>query len=196
MFFKRNKIKRTKQINRITDTKLELQAQVQEILNQEQRIDLDINKFYDYMLEVLKTYNCFFGYQRSDSKKHGHFKIKTDRVTGEETWEIKIERNDNDAGKIYTLIHETTHLLNNHVQNRELTKKQAEVVADTVALHYIYKFNLKEELNNSSVSKKWDVDQYTNTYIKNMSLSNQRKELIIKQIDSTIDYLDKGIYSL
>ncbi|MFV0246713.1 MAG: hypothetical protein ACK5HS_02125 [Mycoplasmatales bacterium] len=196
MFFKKNKVKRTKQINRITDTKLELQAQVQEILNQEQRIDLDINKFYDYMLEVLKAYNCSFGYQRSDSKKHGHFKIKTDRVTGEETWEIKIERNDNDAGKIYTLIHETTHLLNNHVQNRELTKKQAEVVADTVALHFIYKFNLKEELNNSSVSKKWDVDQYTNTYIKNMSLSNQRKELIIKQIDSTIDYLDKGIYSL
>ena len=95
---------------------------------------------------LLKEKNCAFNYQRANCKKQGHYKKKVVRATGETTYEIRIEKNENDAGKIYTYTHEMAHFLNNHLDDKSLTYAQREWVAHNVGMYFIKLFNLEKEL--------------------------------------------------
>lgn len=154
----------------------------------------NIEQFEINFKRLLKEYNCSFGYQNKNSKKHGHVKRKLNIVTGQEIIEMKIEENENVAGKIYTIIHEFTHLINNHLISKDLTYKQKEVVADTVALMIINLLNMKSELENSNLSKKWDIDSYSKNYIYNMACSPKREKDIVEQIKNSFYFLSEKLF--
>lgn len=159
-----------------------------QLLSEANYSSFDFEQFIKNVEVILDSYDCKFRFLRSDSKRNGHIKAKVNRLTGEYTLEMAINRNDNIGGVVYTIIHELTHLMNNHMFSKELTKKQAEVVADTTAMYFVKKYNLLNLYMSSAVANKWDVLNYSNNYIDNMQLSKQKYELIIKQInDSKID---------
>lgn len=143
---------------------------------------LDFDKFISATMNILAIYNCKFRYLRVDSKRNGHVKVKINRLTGEHNLELAINKSDNIGGQLYTIIHELTHLLNNHMLNKDISKKQAEVVADSTALYFVAKYSLLDQYLTSDVAKKWDVLNYSNFYIDNMQLSKRRYDLIIRQI--------------
>lgn len=152
---------------------------------------LNFEQFLDVTKQILRDYQCSFRYLRSDSKRNGHIKAKVNRRTGEYSLELAINRQDNIGGQVYTIIHELTHLINNHMFNKELTSKQAEVVADTTAIYFLNKYNLLADYLNSHVATKWDVLNYSNMYIDNMQLSTQRYRIIINQINNSKLDLEK-----
>lgn len=159
--------------------------------------EIDIDKFFMCTDRILKGYDCSFRYLRSDSSRNGHIKAKVNKLTGEYKLELAINKSDNIGGQVYTIVHELTHLINNHMFNKELTRKQGEIVADTVALYFIHKYQLLAKYSSSDVARKWDILNYSNNYIDNMQLSKTRYALIVKQInDSKISlekmYLDEG----
>ncbi len=149
----------------------------------------DDKSFFIGFKRILQDYNCKFGYQNKGSKKHGHVKRKVNLQTNEETLELKIEKDENLAGQVYVIIHELTHLINEHTKNKDLTKKQKEVVADTVAIMYVKTYGLYDDLLESNMSKKWDVSSYSKNYIKSMSFSIKRRDMIINQILETFNHL-------
>ncbi len=146
---------------------------------------LDEQQFITASVAIMQEYNCSFRYLRSDSMRNGHVRVKINRLTGERLTEIAINRLDNIGGSLYTIIHELTHLINEHATSRELTKSQAEVVADTVAWYFVNMFDLKSMYMSSHVANKWDVQNYSIAYINKMGLSANRYKLIIKQINMT-----------
>ncbi len=162
---------------------------IDDLTNIKETFIFDDKSFFIGFNEILKNYNCKFGYQNKNSKKHGHVKRKVNLETKEESIELKIEKNENLAGQVYVIVHELTHLINEHTKNNDLTKKQKEVVADTVAIMYVKTYDLYNDLLISNMSKKWDVSSYSKNYIKNMSFSNKRKDMIIEQILTTFTYL-------
>lgn len=153
--------------------------------------ELDFGQFVDQTMVILDEFDCKFRYLRSDSHRNGHIKAKVNRRTGEYSLELAINRKDNIGGQVYTIYHELTHLINNHIFGKELTKKQAEIVADTTALYFINKYDLLDLYVESDVASKWDVLNYSSMYIDNMSISKQRYKLIIEQINSSKIYLEK-----
>lgn len=157
----------------------------------DEHTDFNFQNFITKTEKILGDYECSFRFLRSDSKRNGHIKAVVNRQTGEYTLELAINRQDNVGGQVYTIIHELTHLINNHMFNKELTAKQAEVVADTTALYFINKFDLMNEYLKSNVASKWDVLNYSNVYIDNMQLSKARYDLIINQINNTKLDLEK-----
>ncbi|WOO87119.1 hypothetical protein RZE82_08375 [Mollicutes bacterium LVI A0039] len=165
--------------------KQQLKQHTQLLRTADMPINLDFEAFIHKSMEILDSYECSFRYLRSDSKRNGHIKANVNRRTGEYTLELAINRFDNVGGQVYTIIHELTHLINNHMFSRELSKKQAEVVADTTALYFINKFNLLAEYKTSDVASKWNVETYSDMYIDNMQLSKQRYDLIIRQINDS-----------
>lgn len=147
--------------------------------------EFDKDEFINQTKRILISYNCSFRFLRSDSKKNGHIKAKINRQTNEYTLELAINANDNWGGMVYTVFHELTHLMNNHLFDRNLSKKQAEIVADTTALYFVKYYGLFEEYKSSNVAQKWDVNNYSNFYIDNMQLSKKRYVNIIEQINTT-----------
>lgn len=147
--------------------------------------DFSEEKFIDQTQKILNSYNCSFRFLRSDSKKNGHIKAKINRQTNEYTLELAINANDNCGGMVYTVFHELTHLINNHLFDRSLSKKQAEIVADTTALYFVKYYGLLDEYKSSNVAQKWDINNYSNFYIDNMQLSKKRYAIIIEQINTT-----------
>lgn len=153
--------------------------------------ELDFEQFINSTKQILEYYKCSFRYLRSDSVRNGHIKAKINRVTNEYSLELAINRQDNIGGQVYTIIHELTHLINNHMFSKELTRKQAEVVADTTAIYFLNKYNLLAKYQNSHVASKWDVLNYSNIYIDNMQLSKHRYQAIIDQINHSKVDLEK-----
>lgn len=156
-----------------------------QLLSEAAHSEFDYKQFIMSVENILNDYDCKFRFLRSDSKRNGHIKAKVNRLTGEYTLEMAINRNDNIGGLVYTIIHELTHLMNNHMFSKELTKKQAEVVADTTAMYFVKKYNLQNLYTSSAVASKWDVLNYSNNYIDSMQLSKQKYELIIRQISNS-----------
>lgn len=152
---------------------------------------LDFEQFLDRTKQILADYQCSFRYLRSDSKRNGHIKAKVNRRTGDYSLELAINRQDNIGGQVYTIIHELTHLINNHMFNKNLTSKQAEVVADTTAIYFLNKYDLVADYLKSHVASKWDVLNYSNMYIDNMQLSKHRYTEIISQINNSKLDLEK-----
>ncbi len=150
---------------------------------------IKFNQVLSILEPCFKYKNCSFGYQQKNCKKHGHFKKKTNKKTGEQKYEIRIEKNDNDAAKIYTLIHEITHLLNDHLDNKNLTYAQQEYVADYVAMYFIEELNLKKELEQSNMAKKWDIYTYSSDYLANKKINKLQHENIQLQINRTKNHL-------
>lgn len=158
------------------------------LLSEANKSSFNFDQFISRVEVILKSYDCKFRFLRSDSRRNGHIQAKVNRLTGEYTLEMAINRNDNVGGQVYTIVHELTHLMNNHMFSKELTKKQAEVVADTTAMYFVNKYNLLDLYTTSAVASKWDVLNYSNNYIDNMQLSKHKYNLIIKQInDSKVD---------
>ncbi len=176
-FFQKHKLSLKQQ-----ETKKYLEDQIEILLKSVPNKHFDFESFFERFFIILENYNCTFGYQNKNSKKHGHVKLKTNLKTGVQSLELKIERQENIAGKIYTIIHELTHLVNNHLTSKHLTLKQKEVVADTVALMFIKSYNLEEELLKSNLAKKWNINSYSKDYIKSMTISKQRAYLVVDEI--------------
>ena len=147
---------------------------------------------FNYFLKKIEPFliknNINFGYQRKNCKKHGHYKkiIKNDSVF----YEIKIEKDDNDAGKIYTLIHELTHCINNHLDEKKLTVPQKEMVCDQVSKYYINKFNLHQEILNSKLHQKFNILLYSAIWMKNRNVSDEKMLEINRQIENTIKIIN------
>lgn len=165
--------------------KKQLKAHIELLKEPSNTEAIDFNHFIKRTNQILKDYDCTFRYLRSDSKRNGHIKATINKRTQEYKLELAINRKDNIGGQVYTIIHELTHLINNHMFSRDLTKKQAEVVADTTALYFINKYNLLTDYQTSDVGNKWDVNNYSNIYIDNMGLSKARYQVIIKQINDS-----------
>lgn len=155
------------------------------------KVELEFEQFINQTMLILNDFDCKFRYLRSDSQRNGHIKAKVNRRTGEYSLELAINRKDNIGGQVYTIYHELTHLINNHIFGKELTSKQAEIVADTTALYFVNKYNLLDLYVKSDVASKWDVLNYSSMYIDNMGISKQRYMLIIEQINSSKIYLEK-----
>ncbi len=165
--------------------KKQLKSHIQLLKEPSHTVTLDFEQFTNKTIDILNEYDCTFRYLRSDSKRNGHIKATINKRTKEYKLELAINRKDNIGGQVYTIIHELTHLINNHMFSRDLTKKQAEVVADTTALYFINKYDLLTEYQMSDVGNKWDVNNYSNIYIDNMGLSKQRYQQIINQINES-----------
>lgn len=130
--------------------------------------------------------------QRKGCQKGGHYKIKTqgDLIVSKE---IAIDTQDNQAGMIYTLIHETTHMYFNHPLDKSLTTAQKEVVADQVAKHFIVKWDLIEQLKLSNVYNRLGLDTYSQTWLNNRQFSDKRSDMINQQIDQMIDVINSFV---
>lgn len=165
--------------------KQQLKHHIELLRTTDNHSSLDFEQFLNSTMEILNQYQCTFRYLRKDSHRNGHIKATVNRLSGEYKLELAINRNDNIGGQLYTIIHELTHLINNHIFGKELTKKQSEIVADTVALYFINKYQLLELYLKSDVASKWDVLNYSNLYIDNMQLSATRYSLIIEQINTS-----------
>lgn len=150
--------------------------------------DIIVRDFMKVISKILDEYDCSFGYVNRGSRKNGHVRLRIDKVMNQRSLELKINRNDNVAGKVYTLIHEVTHLYNEHLESKNLTRKQAEIVADSVAMIFIYALKLEVKILDSDVASKWDVFEYSNNYIKSMACSDKRKIEIFRQIRNTVLY--------
>lgn len=173
--------------------KKELILKIDKLKNIKETLIFDDEIFFIEFMNILKEYNCEFGYQNKGSKKHGHVKRKINLNTKEESLELKIERDENLAGKVYVIIHELTHLINEHVISKNLSRKQKEVVADTTAIMYVKTYGLYNDLLKSNMSKKWNVKLYSNNYINNMAFSLKKEDEIIKQIKETYCFLIKKL---
>ena len=149
---------------------------------------MTFNELLKKLIKLLNENNVDFGYQRKNCKKNGHFKKKI--INGISYYEIKIEKEDNEAAKIYTLIHELTHMLNGHLDDKALTNPQKEVVADQVGKHFIVKFKMIEELKNSKLNKKWDVQNYSQNWMNNRQISEKKSNIINEQIINAIDIIN------
>lgn len=171
--------------------KKQLKNHIELLAKCDQIQQFNFEQFIKQTTNILYDFDCKFRYLRSDSRRNGHIKAKVNRLTGEYTLELAINRKDNIGGQVYTIIHELTHLINNHIFGKELTSKQAEVVADTVGLYFLNRYNLYDKYLNSNVASKWDVANYANRYIDNMQLSKARYELIIKQINDSKLYIEQ-----
>lgn len=149
---------------------------------------------YNRLVEIIKPYldenNIILGYQRKGCKKQGHYK---ERYLGTEliSREILIEGNENDSGKIYVLIHELTHVLNNHIHDKSLTKPQKEVVADQVAKHFINKWELVDEIKSSAIYQEQNLLAYSQQWLNNRQFSEKKSEIINQQIDYSITFINQ-----
>ncbi len=146
--------------------------------------------FEQFLIKIqplLTDFNCDFGYQQKNCKKHGHFKKKVNRTTQLVTYEIKIEKFDNDAAKIYTLIHEITHMYNHHLDQKLLTYAQKEYVADFVAKTIILEMGLQKELEKSKLSQKWNVDSYGLDWLKQRPITLAKRKIIREQCIKTVE---------
>lgn len=144
--------------------------------------NFNFETIYKELEEILVNENCSFRYQNSNSKKNGHLKIQKNLQTNIFKIEIAIERKDDEVSKIYTFIHELTHLINHHHLKKDLTKNQKEIVADTTSKMIIKAFDFETDLQNSTISRKMNIKYYADIYLKNMQLSEKKRELIIKEI--------------
>ncbi|MGL5020534.1 MAG: hypothetical protein ACRC5R_00705 [Mycoplasmatales bacterium] len=147
---------------------------------------MNFSVFFLRTRPLLDVQKCCFKYQRKNCKKHGHYKKKTDRLTGFVTYEISIEQFDNSAGKIYTYAHELTHMLNNHLDTKILTYAQQECVAHEVGMYFVRYFELESKLKKSSLCKKYNINDYANMWIKGKKVPNKRKKIMEQQIKDTI----------
>ncbi len=156
-----------------------------------------MDKKFNFLLECLSPFfnykDCSFGYQRKNCKKHGHLKKKINKKTNEVSYELKIEQFDNEAAKVYTLIHELTHLLNDHLDNKDITYAQKEWVADEVSMYFIKSFGFYDLLKKSEMAKKWNIDIYGESHIKNKKISDKRKQIMIRQKTETIKSINNQI---
>ncbi len=171
--------------------KKQLKNHIQLLAIADTKQNFDFDKFINKSQKILQDYDCQFRFLRSDSKKNGQLRVKINRLTGEYQLDLAINKKDNMAGMVYTILHELTHLINNHIFGKELTRKQAEVVADTVAIYFINKYELRALYLKSDVANKWDVLNYSNNYIDQMSLSSERYNRIISQINSSKLIIEK-----
>lgn len=146
---------------------------------------MEFKNFYEATCKLLDHNNTVFGYQRKNCKKHGHVKKTVNRTTKEIKYELLIEKDDNDAAKIYTFSHELAHLLNDHLDNKEITYAQKEWVANLVGLNIIDYLGLEEELKKSRLSQKWDLDTYGENYIKNRKVTEKKYFIMENQVDVT-----------
>lgn len=146
-------------------------------------------EIFKRLIECIIDLNIKVGFQNRNSKKHGHLKKKINLRTNEVTYEIKIEREEILIGKIYTLLHELTHYISEHLDTKFLSAKQCEVVADTVAILTMQKLGNYDQLKLAMVNKKWDAETYSELYIKNMVISKQRMLVLKKQIDEGVSYM-------
>ncbi len=169
----------------------QLKTHIELLRTADNKTGFDLQQFIAKTNNILEEYDCKFRYLRSDSKRNGHIKATINKRTGEYKLELAINRQDNIGGQVYTIIHELTHLINNHLFGKELTKKQAEIVADTVGLYFINKYDLLDLYKTSHVASKWDVTNYSNMYIDHMGLSKNRYEQIIKQINDSKIIIEK-----
>ena len=149
---------------------------------------MTFNYFLNKIDPFFQEHNIKFGYQRKNCKKHGHYKkmIKNGLVS----YEIKIEQNDNDAGKIYTLIHELTHCINNHLDEKKLTISQKELVCDQVSKYFINKYDLHQEILTSQLHKKFNVLLYSANWMKNKNVSDEKMLEINNQIEKAIKIIN------
>lgn len=136
---------------------------------------------------LLEELNCDFGYQRVNCKKNGHFKKKT--RNGIISYEIKIEKLDNDAGKIYTLSHELAHAYNKHLDLKELTYPQKEYVADQVGKLIIDYLNMQKELKKSTICQKFNLDSYSINWMKKRQISAKKVAIMDEQVVYTVKKL-------
>lgn len=139
----------------------------------------------DLITPFLKEHNINLGYQRRGCKKQGHYKeyYQDNKVIKKE---ILIEQDENDAGKVYVLIHELTHVINNHLHDKTLTKPQKEVVADQVAKHFINKWELINDIKTSNIYIEQDLLAYSQKWLNNRQFSDKKSEIINKQIEYSI----------
>lgn len=172
--------------------KQELKNRITMMKECENKKDIDFQLFLQQTETILNEYDCSFRFLRSDSRANGKLSAKVNRRTGEYTLNLAINRNDTIAGMVYTICHELTHLINNHIFSKELSSKQGEVVADTVAWYFINKFKLHEEYLKSSAASKWDVENYSNLYIDSMAISKRKYNIIIEQIATSKIYIERN----
>lgn len=149
---------------------------------------------FETIFELYEPYlfenNCKFLYQRKNCKKHGHYKKKTNLNTGISEYEIRIDKDDIASAKIYTFIHEFTHMYNSHLDNKDLTYAQKEYVAHTVAMFSIKYFNLEEEIKSSNLQQKWDINTYGKLWLKDKKISSKKIQIMNNQITRSIKYCE------
>lgn len=144
---------------------------------------------------ILKEHNCTFRWQKTSLKKKGHLKYVQNRNNVIMKKEMAIAKYQNVSELLYLFIHEIVHLINNHPIDNSITKKQKEVVADTVAKMMISSLNLTNELSSSSLFKELSLSSYSVRWMKNATLSLAKKQLVFSQINSSYIYLEKKINS-
>lgn len=158
---------------------------------------MNFSIFFLLTNSLLIEYNTSFFYQRKNCKKHGHFKKKTNRITNISTYELRIEKEDNSASKIFTYVHELTHMINHHLDDKSITYAEKECVAHFVSLYYMDKYSLTGELKRSNLSKKWNVDDYHLAWLKNKKIKDSHKIIMKDQYMHTINkinfYIDGGV---
>src|SRR5699024_6160691 len=89
--------------------------------------------FLNLFSPLLQKYNCNLVITNAHLKKKGHIKYAFNQTNKIIKIEMKLVLQQELVENLYLLFHELTHLINEHPIKKDLTKKQKEVVADTVA---------------------------------------------------------------
>lgn len=149
--------------------------------------------FYNIFLPILNDKNCSFVLSNDSYKKKGHLKatIHNNKID----YEMKLSKLPSLCEMLYIFAHEFTHLINSHPINKDLTFRQKEVVADTVAKMIINSLNLYDELENSYLYKQLQLHSYSIMWIKNGSFSSKKENLVFKQINDSYNYINSLIKS-
>ncbi len=147
-----------------------------------------LNDVYNIFKDYLIANNIHFAYQANNCKRQGAYIEK--KQNGILYKYIKISNKDNNAGQIYTLIHELTHYYNKHIHDKTLTYAQKEVVADQVGKYFIVKWDLIKELKNSDIYINHSLATYSQDWLTNRQFSDHKSIIINQQIEKTIDFFN------
>lgn len=156
---------------------------------------LQKSNYQDFFLDILKNYNCTFIWQSRSFKKKGHLKYQT--KNGILHKEIAIASYSSSPELLYLTFHELTHLINDHPVSKNITTKQKEVVADTVAKMLLSSLGLLDSLSSTSLELDLNLTLYSILWLKKATLTKSKEKIVFEQIENTYQYLsDQLLLSL
>ncbi len=153
--------------------------------------------------QLLIDKNAMFEFERKGNNREGALTQKDTklRVGGRPILAkvIKVRRDVEFVSQIHTYFHELAHLLNNHnnqsMNEGVLTNPQKEYVAETVAQALLYSFVGGLTVDKLPSNDKWDQTKYIEGWISNAKFSEEKIDLMWKQIDFAYSVISVQILS-
>ncbi len=141
--------------------------------------------------EILLDKNTTFNFERKGNSREGALTQKDTklRIGGRAilTKVIKVRKDVDFSLQLHTYFHELAHLINDHnnqtLNEGVLSKPQKEYVAETVAQALLYSFAGGMHVSELPSNNKWDQSKYIEGWISKAKFSEEKIDLMWKQIE-------------